>query len=147
MKQIGVIGASNCSNKIYEMAYKVGELIAKNGFVLVNGGLGGVMEASSKGALNKGGLTVGIIPYSDRGEANSYVKVVIATNMGHARNMIIVHSCDSVISVGGGYGTASETAIALKEGKKVVAIEPTFMFPNLLIAKSPEEAIKLIKED
>jgi len=147
MKQIGVVGASKCDSQIYEMAYRVGELIAESGCILVNGGLSGVMEASAKGASDRNGLTVGIIPYAGRSEANPYIKVAIATNMGHARNMIIVHSCDSLISVGGGYGTACETAIALKEGKKVVAINPTFVFPDLLVANSPEEAVKMILED
>ena len=146
MKQIAVVGASQCDEEIYSIAERVGELIAERGWVLINGGLGGVMEASARGARKKGGVVIGIIPQPDRTYANPYCSVVIATNMGHARNMIIVHSSDAIISVGGGYGTISETAIALKEGKKVIAISPEIMLPGVIVASTPEEAVERISE-
>lgn len=80
------------------------------------------MEASSAGAKLKGGLTVGIIPSDRKEDANQYTDIIIVTDMGHARNIIIAQSCDAMIAVGGSYGTISEMAIALKLGKNVVAI-------------------------
>ena len=144
-KQIGVIGASKCDDKLYSIAYEVGKLIAERGWVLINGGLGGVMEASAKGALENGGLVVGILPGSKE-EANPYVNVRIATKMHHARNMIIVYSSDALIAIGGGYGTISEMAIALKENKVVVAIEPEVKLKGLKIAKNALEAVKMIED-
>jgi hypothetical protein len=144
--QVGVIGSSFCGEELYKIAYRVGELLAKKGYVLINGGLGGVMEASAKGAMEAGGVVVGIIPQAGKKGANRYCSIVIATNMGHARNMIIVHSSDAIISVGGGYGTISETAIALKEGKKVIAISPEIMLPGVIVASTPEEAVERISE-
>jgi hypothetical protein len=144
MKQIGVIGSSYCGEELYNIAYEVGRLLAEKGYILINGGLGGVMEASAKGARDAGGFVIGVIPSASKRDANRYCNAVIVTNMGHARNMIIVHSCDALVAVGGGYGTISEMAIALKEGKKVVAINPEIRLPRLIIANSARQAVEMI---
>ncbi|RLI74676.1 TIGR00725 family protein [Archaeoglobales archaeon] len=144
MKQIGVIGSSHCDEKLYSIAYNVGRLIAERGWILINGGLWGVMEASAKGAKENGGIVVGILP-GGKGNVNPYIDIKIATNMYHARNMIIVYSADALIAIGGEYGTISEMAIALKENKTVVAIEPNVVLDGLRIAKSAEEAIDIIE--
>jgi uncharacterized protein (TIGR00725 family) len=141
MIQIAVVGSERCDERLYHIAYEVGRLLAERGCVVINGGLGGVMEASAAGAKLKGGLTVGIIPSDRKEDANQYIDVVIVTDMGHARNVIIAQSCDAMIAVGGGYGTISEMAIALKLGKKVVAIEPEVVLPGVEIAETPEEAV------
>jgi len=138
--QIGVIGAGECDEEIYRIAYRVGELVAEKGHVLVNGGLGGVMEASARGAKSKGGLVVAILPRK-KDLCNEFADIMIATDMGHARNIIIVHSSDALISVGGGYGTISEIAIALKEGKKVASIEPPVVVKGMKVVETPEEAV------
>ncbi len=142
MLQVAVVGSERCDERLYQIAYDVGRLLAERGCVVINGGLGGVMEASSAGAKLKGGLTVGVIPSDRKEDANQYTDVVIVTNMGHARNVIIAQSCDAMIAVGGGYGTISEMAIALKLDKRVVAIEPEVVLPNLIIAKDAEEAVE-----
>jgi hypothetical protein len=141
--QIGVIGSGSCDERLYSIAHKVGELVAEQGHILVNGGLGGVMEASAKGAKSKGGTVVGILP-SGKEYCNRYVDIKIATNMGHARNVIIVHSSDALISVGGEYGTVSEIAIALKEGKKVASIDPPVILQGMKVFKTPEEAVEYV---
>lgn len=141
--QIGVVGSGVCDEEIYAIAFRVGQLIAEKGCVLINGGLGGVMEASAKGAKSKGGITVGILPRKTD-DANPYVDIKIATDMGHARNVIIVHSCDAIISVGGEYGTISEIAIALKEGKPVASIKPKVLIEGMKVFQSPEEAVEYV---
>ncbi len=147
MIQVGVIGSSRCDERLYEIAMRVGELLAERGCVVVNGGLGGVMEASAKGAKLKGGLTVGILPGDSKDDANPYIDIKIVTNMGHARNVIIAHTCDALIAVGGEYGTISEMAIALKIGKKVVAIEPLVVLPGVKVVDTPEEAVEEVLGD
>ncbi len=141
--QVGVIGSGDCYEDVCKIAERVGELLAERKCVIINGGLYGVMEAVSRGAKKKGGFVVGIVPGKNKEEANRYCDVVIATNMGHARNMIIVHSSDVLIAVGGGYGTISEMAIALKEGKRVVGIKTPIKLPGLIEAKTPEEAVDI----
>uniref|UniRef100_A0A7J2TKA8 TIGR00725 family protein n=1 Tax=Archaeoglobus fulgidus TaxID=2234 RepID=A0A7J2TKA8_ARCFL len=142
--QIGVIGSSICDEETYRIAYRVGELIAEKGCVLINGGLTGVMEASAKGAKSKGGITVGILPSKNLDDANPYIDIRIATNMGHARNMIIVHSSDALISIGGEYGTISEIAIALKEGKPVASLRPSILIKGMRVFERPEEAVEYV---
>ena len=119
---VAVIGGAEASHREYEIATEIGGLIAKKGWILINGGLTGVMEACSRGAAEAGGVVVGILPQGSADFANKYVTVPIATNMGHARNVIIAHSADIFIAVGGHLGTLSEIAIARKLGKPVFAI-------------------------
>ena len=80
------------------------------------------MEASAKGAFEAGGIVVGILPTPSTASANSFITIPIATNMGHARNVIIAHTADVLIAIGGGQGTLSEISIARKLGKTVFGI-------------------------
>ena len=91
--------------------------------MLLCGGLGGVMAAAAQGAQEAGGVSLGILPEADRRRANPYLTYSLATNLGHARNVLIAHSADALIAVDGDYGTISEAAIALKLGKPVVALK------------------------
>ena len=121
-KIVAVIGTSSANSEEIKAAEEVGREIAQNGWILINGGLTGVMEASAKGASNAGGTVVGILPTPSASSANPHITIPIATNMGHARNMIIVHTAEVVIAIGGGEGTLSEIAIARKLGKPVFGI-------------------------
>ncbi|MCX8189583.1 MAG: TIGR00725 family protein [Nitrososphaeria archaeon] len=141
--QIGVIRSGICDGEIYQLAFRVGQLLAEKGCILINGGLGGVMEASAKGAKSKGGVTVGILP-GGADEANPFIDIKIATNMGHARNMIIVHSSDALVSVAGEYGTISELSIALKEGKRVASLRPPVILKGMKVFESAEDAVEYV---
>lgn len=144
--QIGVIGAGTCDAQLQEKAKQVGQKIAKNDAFLLCGGLGGVMEAASKGAREAGGTTVGIVPGNDRDSPNPYIDIAILTNMGHARNAIIAQSCDALIAVGGEYGTLSEIALSLKMGKSVITLESKWDIEGTTRADSPQEAAELAIE-
>ncbi len=120
--QISVIGDAAAESALADAAYDVGRLAAERGWVVITGGLGGVMEAASKGAREAGGTTVGILPTYDAAAANEYVDIIIPTGLGHARNALVVAAAAGVIAVGGRYGTLSEIGLALKLGKPVVGI-------------------------
>lgn len=139
---ISVIGAGSCDGKTYNTAEEVGRLVAAKGATLITGGLGGVMEAASKGAYEAGGITVGILPGLSSDEANRYVKVPVTTGLSHARNIIVVRSADAVIAVSGEYGTLSEIAIALKLGKPVIGLDTWDNIEEVVNAASPEEAVE-----
>ena len=139
---IGVIGAGRSSASLDELAAEVGREIARNEAVLVCGGLGGIMAAAACGAKEVGGYTVGILPGPTREEANSYIDFPIATNMGQARNAIIVQTADVLIAINGGYGTLSEIGLALKIGKGVVALLPRFSIAGMCLAQDPREAVR-----
>jgi len=125
--QILVIGysAELCNDNAYEIAYSVGSEVAKAGVVLVTGGLGGVMEAASKGAAEKGGLIVGIIPQDDPKAANPYCDIVIPTGMGIMRDFLTAFACDAMIIVGGGAGSMIEACASYLKGKPILAIRGT----------------------
>jgi hypothetical protein len=131
------------------IAEEVGREIARKGAVLVCGGLGGVMTEAARGAKEIGGITLGILPGPRTSDANEFIDFPIATNMGLGRNSIIVHTADVLIAIGGGYGTLSEIALALKIGKGVVALQPSYQIPGVIIANTPvgavDEALTLVE--
>ena len=119
MKAVGVVGAGDADSP---EAFEAGRLLASRGVVVVTGGLGGVMAAACRGAASAGGVTVGLLPGLDRAAANEWVSVAIPTGLGELRNGLVVRAADALVAVGGGYGTLSEIALALKVGKRVVGI-------------------------
>ncbi len=143
LQVIGVIGAGNVSAEGYEQALRVGRLLAEQDCILVCGGLGGVMEAASRGCREKGGTVIGILPGSRAEDANPYVSIPIVTDMGHARNVIIAHTAQALIAIEGEYGTLSEVAVSLKLGRPVIALGKWQHVAGVLPANSPDEAVRL----
>lgn len=136
--QIAVIGAADTDEEKYAQARAAGALISGHA-ILICGGMGGVMEAACRGAREQGGRTVGILP--DMGIGNPYLDVVIRTGLGHARNAVVVQSADAVIAIGGGFGTLSEIAIALKTGRPVYGLD-TWDLEGVIPCATPEEAVE-----
>jgi uncharacterized protein (TIGR00725 family) len=126
VNQVAVIGPGGAVTAISpeedRLAYEVGERLARLGVVVVTGGLGGVMAAASRGAVSAGGLTVGLLPGTDPAKANPWVRVVVPTGLGEARNALVVRSAQVLVAIGGGWGTLSEVALALKAGTPVVGL-------------------------
>jgi len=125
------------------MAREVGRELARRGVVVICGGLGGVMEAVAQGVQEGGGVCIGVLPDPDRSRANPFLTYSLPTNMGHARNVIIVHSAEAVIAINGSYGTISEAAVALKLGKPVICLHCSWELPGLKAAQTPLEAVSL----
>jgi uncharacterized protein (TIGR00725 family) len=121
---IGVMEPSDqATSRDLENADKLGQLIAQAGWVLLTGGrAAGVMEASSKGAKSADGLTISVLPNQNTEGMSEFVDIAIISDMGNARNNINVLSSEVVIACGMGLGTASEVALALKNGKKVILL-------------------------
>jgi uncharacterized protein (TIGR00725 family) len=145
-----VIGGHKCTKKVEELATELGKSIGKMGFILLCGGLGGVMESVSKGAKLSGGLTVGIIPGIDKQQANAYIDVPIATGMGYARNTIIATAGDVVIALPGETGTLSEIAFALNLKKPVIDLGYwgiSGMIKAGSVRESMEIVVKLTKKN
>jgi uncharacterized protein (TIGR00725 family) len=141
---IAVIGGGQVNPEVAALAREVGRELALKGAVLLCGGLGGVMAAAAQGAAEAGGVSLGILPEADRSRANPHLTYSIATNLGHARNILIAHSADGVIAVDGDYGTISEAAIALKLGKPVVALRADWDLRGLKRAATAREAVALV---
>ena len=119
---IAIVGPGSAQAAELEAAEEAGAAVAEAGAGLVCGGLGGVMEAACRGARSRGGLTLGLLPGSDREAANGWVVVAVPTGLGEARNALVVRAADAVVAIGGGWGTLSEIALALKTGVPVVGV-------------------------
>lgn len=124
---IAVIGNGKATSDAERCAEELGRLIVERGHRLVTGGLGGVMEAASRGAHRarnyREGDVIGVLPSGDRTTANPHVDIVVPTNMGYARNVLVVSMADAVVAVGGGAGTLTEMAMAWQLGRIVVGLE------------------------
>ena len=140
---IAVIGGRDTEASLLQEAEEVGRLVAEKGALLVCGGLGGVMEAASRGAKSAGGLTVGILPQDHPADANQYIDIPVATGLGIGRNVIIARAADGLIAVGGEYGTLSEIAFALQMGKPVAGIR-TWDVRGILTAANAADATEKV---
>jgi uncharacterized protein (TIGR00725 family) len=136
-RQVSVIG----SGMEHEAsAEEVGRLLAERGCVVVTGGLDEVMAAAHRGAKRAGGTTIAILPGETHGAANPWADHVVATGIGHARNLAVAASGHAVIAVGGSYGTIAEMAFALRLGRVVVSLDGPEVDGARRVA-SPAEAV------
>lgn len=123
---VGDAGLSTSSSN-YALAEEVGRLLIDRGFRIVTGGLGGVMEAASKGARSsaayRSGDVIALLPGRDRSEANPFADIVLPTGLDHVRNAIVALA-DAVVVVGGGAGTLTEIAFAWMHKRLIVALKP-----------------------
>ncbi|MGW5519326.1 SLOG cluster 4 domain-containing protein [Nocardia africana] len=114
--QVAVCGPRECTDAEAGTAREVGRLLARAGAVVLCGGGTGVMAAVAEGASAEDGLVIGIRPDTDRTGVCDALSAVVFTNMGEARNAILISSADAVIVVGGSWGTLSELALANRRG-------------------------------
>jgi len=151
---VGVMGGGQASAADARSAYELGALIAKQGWILLNGGRNaGIMEASARGASDNGAITVGILPDDDIARASSHIQIPILTGMGDGRNYINVLTSNVVVACPGGAGTISEIALALKNARPVILMNfdtgPIFDRYRrkglLWLVNTPDEVIETIK--
>lgn len=137
---VAVVGASVAAESEMESAEEIGRGLAAAGAHVVCGGRGGVMAAVCRGAREAGGLTIGILPGSDRSVANEWVQVAIPTGLGELRNGLVVRAADVVVAIGGAYGTLSEIALALRSGTPVLGLG-TWNIDGVEHVQSADEAV------
>lgn len=137
---VAVVGPGEASAEEIEAAETVGREVAQAGAHVLCGGLGGVMAGACRGAAGAGGTAIGLLPGLDRDAANQWVQVAIPTGLGELRNGLLVRAADTVIAVGGAYGTLSEVALALKLGVPVVGVG-TWEIEGIEQVTSPVQAV------
>ena len=140
-RYVAVCGASEATQAQLDAAREVGRLLAEAGAVVINGGLGGVSSAASEGAASAGGIVVGLLPDAHRAGANPYLTVALPTGMGQSRNALIVTAAQSVIAIGGGWGTLSEIALAKRLGRPVITLD-SWPVKGLESVESPADAVR-----
>lgn len=152
-RQVAVVGSNSCpeDSEAWRLAEEVGRRLAEAGVTVVCGGRGGVMEAAARGATAAGGDAIGILPWTEPGEANPFCTHVVATGIGQARNLAVVSSGAATIAVSGAWGTLSEIAHALNLGRPVVALRSWELSgpgeladaPGLVRAETAAEAVEV----
>jgi uncharacterized protein (TIGR00725 family) len=144
-KRIGIIGGNLPDTVSLKNAERMGELIAKNGYILINGGMKGVMEASARGAKSANGIVIGILPGKSREDCNSYVDIAIPTGLGYMRNPMVVLNSDIVVAIDGSYGTLSEIAYTQIYNRTVFGLN-TWNIKGVIPLSTPEEVINRIND-
>jgi uncharacterized protein (TIGR00725 family) len=140
-RYVAVCGASEATPSQLDAAREVGRLLAQSGAIVINGGYGGVSAAASEGAAQEAGTVVGLLSESGREGANPHLTISIPTGLGQGRNLLIVTAAESVIAIGGGWGTLSEIAHARRLGRPVFALD-TWDVEGLERVESPQEAVR-----
>ena len=138
---VAVVGPNDATSQERRAAEAIGRALAEAGGIVLCGGLGGVMEAACHGADAAGGMTVGLLPGTDRAAANDYLQIALPTGLGELRNGLIIRAADAVIAVGGAYGTLSEIALALRTDVPVIGLE-TWDVEGIERVDTPAEAVK-----
>lgn len=153
--QIAVVGAASCDDATAAIAREVGAEVARAGAVLLTGGRGGVMASACAGARAAGGLAVGVLPGIDAASSppNEHLDVTLFTGLQQARNQVLVLSAAAVVAIGGGWGTLSEIAFALKFRVPVVLLSSWDLKrpdglsdPLLFHARTPADAIVIARQ-
>ncbi len=137
---VAVIGPGDATSQQTRNAEEIGRKLAEGGAIVVCGGLGGVMEAACRGASGAAGTTVGLLPGTDRDTANEWVQIAIPTGLGELRNGLVIRAADTVIAVGGAYGTLSEIALALRAGIPVIGLN-TWEIEGIERVESADDAV------
>lgn len=123
---IAIIGSASAQEKSpeYELARELGQKLVDFGYRICTGGLGGVMEAASRGAYESknhdDGSIIGFLPSFETTKGNPYIDIPVATGLDIGRNCIIANS-DAIVAIGGGAGTLSEMANAWALHRLIIA--------------------------
>lgn len=126
-------------------ARDAGERLAREGVVVLSGGLGGVMGAAAEGVRAGGGTCVGLLPGSSRAEAHPAHSVAIPTGLGEMRNALLVRAADAVLAINTSWGTMSEVALAVRTGVPVVMLGGWSMpAPGVVVTDSLDEALERV---
>ena len=139
MRQVSVIGSGG---EWETAAEEVGRLLAEHDCAVVTGGLGEVMAAAHRGAKAAGGTTIAILPGEDPRAANRWADHVVATGVGHGRNLAVAASGDAIIAVGGSWGTLAEIAFAKRLGRPVIALVGAPSVEGVESAGTPRDAVE-----
>ena len=135
-QQVAVIGpGASCKEEIKQSAYELGTLLDPVTMRLLSGGRNvGVMDAVSRGAKAAGVEVIGILPNQGEEGVTEHLDVQINTDLGSARNNVLVLSADAIVAFEGEGGTLSEVGLALKAKKPIAMVTPSKKFHQLVEA-------------
>ena len=149
-RNITIIGGAGVSRKSkdYQIALQVGSALNPSNHVLICGGMTGIMEAAARGAKKSGVLTIGILPETQKTDANKFIDIALTTGLRITRDTLVSVTADLVISIAGSLGTLNEAAICLKVKKDLIIVRDAKngkLFYNALNKLCNENQKMLIK--
>lgn len=132
---VSVFGSARTeqNNQHYIEAEKFGRLITEAGFGVITGGGPGIMEAANKGAVDAGGLSVGVgIELPFEASMNEYVKVGVENRYFFTRKVMFLKYSQAFVVFPGGLGTLDELFETLTLAQTGHAPD----FPVILVGKN-----------
>jgi len=142
---ISVIGGHEITNEVETIAHNIGVIIANVGAIAVCGGLSGAMEAVARGVKEAGGTTIGILPGTDKADANDYIDIALPTSIGFARNAIVACSADIIVALPGSHGTSSEISYGIVYNRPIIDLG-NWNRDGMIKVKDVKEAKERIEE-
>jgi uncharacterized protein (TIGR00725 family) len=127
---ISVFGSSRPTEGTpqYTIAFDAGSALAHAGYIVCNGGYGGTMEASARGAKNAGGATIGIVTDYFSRIPNTWIDTTITVPTMIDRLMELVNRADGYVVLEGGTGTLLELACVWElMNKSVIREKPVIV--------------------
>lgn len=113
-------------------ATEIGRRLAKRGFTVVTGGGPGVMEAANKGAMEAGGLSVGLaIDLPNEQPSNKYTNLSLRFHYFFVRKVMLVKYASAFVLMPGGFGTFDE----LFETLNLMQTQKIRPFPTILVGR------------
>jgi uncharacterized protein (TIGR00725 family) len=170
MKIVSVFGTgrAKAGDKNYKTAEQLGRLLAQAGFAIANGGYGGTMEASAKGAKEAGGEVIGVTCLAFKcGSANKFVSREFVTKSLNERLDKLIEIGGAYVVLAGGTGTLLELALVWElknkgflDGSKPIILLGEYWKPlveavakddpgcreHLLLANEPKDVVRLLKK-
>ncbi len=166
MPRITIFGSSQSKEGVpeYRLGVELGRELAQAGFTLCNGGYGGMMEATARGAKEAGGKTIGVTTEEFGGKANRWIDEEIRTRKWRERLFKLVELGDGYCIFDGGTGTLVELFVVWEMTNKTFHSKPVVVLgrklgrlvtelckwpevmtnPNLSIVSSASEAVKVL---
>lgn len=166
---ISLFGTSRSAetDEVFQSAEQMGSLLARHGYTIANGGYGGVMLASARGAALAGGRVIGVTCRAFRRNPNEYLTEEIPTDTLQERLATLIRLGSAYLVFAGGTGTLLELADVwehknkgLAEADKPIILMGDFWQPLvqmmsaadprstrcIQIAPNPHQALTLLQE-
>lgn len=140
---VSVAGPHDAPDEVLGHAEEVGARLVDAGFAVLTGGLGGVMEAASRGAKSRRGVTIGVLPGTEVSDANGWVDLALPTGLGELRNGLVARMGLALVAVGAGHGTLTELGFALRLGRPVVGLG-TWAVHGVEAVNTPADAVSRV---
>lgn len=149
----------------YQKAVSLARMLASEGFVICNGGYGGIMEASARGAREGGGKTIGITAEEFPGRVNRWIQEERQARTWRERLFQLIETGDAYVLFDGGTGTLVEFFVVWEMANKGMLEKPIILYGpfvknlsemlrknkkvifnhQLRLAHSPQDVLKYLK--